>query len=118
MIAQAKSKTLITVCSLNMNQSNVATHAAMYIIAESKEPVIDIFLVQEPWWEKINQEYRTVAFPGWQSMLPKHLIQTTECLRVVAYYKMAANLEVTLCKDTNILTDLDAMILKIKREGD
>src|SRR5260370_40097031 len=104
MSIQAKSKSLITLCSLNMNWSNAATHTAMYIIAESKDPIFDIFLVQEPWWEKINQEYRTVAFPGWQSMLPKHLIQPTEHLRVAAYYRTGATLEVML--QNNILINL------------
>ena len=86
MIEQAKSTTLISVCSLNMNRSNTAMHAAMYIIAQSENPVFDIFLVQEPWWEKINQEYRTVSFSGWQTILPKNPIGTVEQPRVAAYY--------------------------------
>jgi len=78
MIEQAKSTTLISVCSLNVNRSNAATHAAMYIITQSENPVFDIFLVQEPWWEKINQEYRTVSFSGWQTILLKNPIGTVE----------------------------------------
>ncbi len=38
MSEQAKSNTLIMLCCLNVNQSNAATHAAMYIIVESKDP--------------------------------------------------------------------------------
>ncbi len=78
MIEQAKSNTLILICSLNVNQLNTAMHAAMYIINQSEDPIFDIFLVQEPWWEKINQEYRTVLLPGWQTILLKHPIQPTE----------------------------------------
>src|SRR5258708_40323243 len=110
MSEQAKSTTLIMLCSLNVNWSNAATHAAMYIIAESKDPVYDVLLVQEPWWEKINHEYRTVSFPGWQIILPKHPIQTTECPRVAAYQRINANLEVILCND--IISDLDVMALE------
>src|SRR5260221_8898865 len=115
MSEQAKSTTLIMLCSLNVNWSNAATHAAMYIIAESKDPVYDVLLVQEPWWEKINHEYRTVSFPGWQIILPKHPIQTTECPRVAAYQRINANLEITLHND--IISNLDVMALNIKREG-
>src|SRR5260370_20410469 len=99
-----------------MNWSNAATHAAMYIITKSNDPTFDIFLVQEPWWEKINKEYRTVSFPGWQTMLPKCPIKSPEWPRVVVYYKMGSNLEVTL--HNNIMTDLDVMAIKIKREDD
>ena len=88
----------------------------MYIITESKDPVYDILLVQEPWWEKINHKYRTVSFPGWQTILPKCPIQTTEHPRVAAYQRINANLEITLCN--NIISDLDVMALNIKREGD
>ena len=88
----------------------------MYIISKSNNPKFDIFLVQEPWWEKINEEYRMVSFPGWQTMLPKHPIKTSEQPRVVAYYKIGANLEVTLRND--IISDLDIMAIKIKRNGD
>ncbi len=116
MSEQAKLNTLISLCSLNMNWSNAAMHAAMYIIAESKGPVYDVFLVQEPWWEKINHKYRTVSFPGWQTILPKHPIQETECPRVAAYQRISANLEITLCND--IITNLDVMALNTQREGD
>src|SRR5260370_39278056 len=113
---QTQSNSLISVCSLNINCSNTATHAAMYIIAESKEPAFDLFLVQEPWWEKINQEFRMVSFPGWQTILPKCPIQAEERPRVATYYRIGTNVEVTLRND--ILTDLDIMVLKTKREGD
>src|SRR5258708_269275 len=116
MSGQAKSNPIISLCSLNINWSNADMHMAMYIITESTEPVFDIFLVQEPWWEKINQEYHTVSFPGWQTILPKRPIQTTECPRVVTYHKTGANIEITLRND--IVTDLDVMALDIKREGD
>src|SRR6266436_5796985 len=116
MIEQAESISPILLCSLNINQSNAATHAAMYIISKNVEPVFDIFLVQEPWWEKVNQEYRTVAFPGWQTILLRHPILPTECPRVVAYYKLDTNLEITLRNNT--ISDLDVMALNIKREGD
>ena len=116
MIEQAESTSLILLCSLNINRLNAVTHAAMYIISKSTEPVFDIFLVQEPWWEKVNQEYRMVAFPGWQTILPRCPIQMTECPRVVAYYKLDTNLEITLQNDT--ISDLDVMALNIKREGD
>src|SRR5258708_35972 len=115
MIEQAESISPISLCSLNINRLNAATHAAMYIISKNVEPVFDIFLVQEPWWEKVNQEYRTVAFPGWQTILPRCPILPTECPRVVAYYKLDANLEITL--HTDLITDLEGMTLKIKREG-
>src|SRR5258708_5099728 len=115
MIEQAESISPISLCSLNINQSNTATHAAMYIISKNVEPVFDIFLVQEPWWEKVNQEYRTVVFPGWQTILLRHPILSTEHPRVVTYYKLDANLEITLCND--FITDLDVMTLDIKREG-
>src|SRR5260221_753058 len=114
MIEQAESISPISLCSLNINQSNTATHAAMYIISKNVEPVFDIFLVQEPWWEKVNQEYRTVVFPGWQTILPRCPILPTECPRVVAYYKLVANLEITL--HNNFITDLDMMSVNIKRE--
>src|SRR5258708_15659871 len=39
-----------------------------------------------------------------------------ECPRVVAYYKIGANLEITLHND--FITDLDVMALDIKRAGD
>ncbi len=61
-----------------MNQLNAAMHTAMYIIAKSKDPVYDVFLVQEPWWEKINHKYRTVSFPGWQTILPTHKEKETQ----------------------------------------
>ena len=70
MSEQAKSNPIISLCSY-VNWSNAAMHTAMYIITESKEPIFNIFLVQESWWEKINQEYCTVSFPGWQTILPK-----------------------------------------------
>ena len=57
-----------------------------------------------------------VSFPGWQTILPKCPIQAEEHPRVAAYYKTSTNLEVTL--HNNLLTDLDIMVLKIKREGD
>ena len=116
MCNQTQSNTLILICSLNVNHLNTATHAAMYIIAENKLPPFDIFLIQEPWWEKINQEYKTVAFTGWQTILPKCPVQDTERPRVAAYYRLGANLEVTLQND--ILTDLDIMVLEAKRERD
>ena len=50
--------------------------------------MFNIFLVQEPWWEKINQEHRTVSFPGWQTILPKWPIWQSEWPRVAAYFKI------------------------------
>ncbi len=118
MSIQAKQNSLISICSLNVNHSNAATHAAMYIIAESKEPSFDLFLVQvqEPWWEKINEEYRTVSFSGWQTILLKWPILAAERPRVVAYYKTGTNLEITLHND--IIMDLDIMAIEIKRDSD
>ncbi len=116
MSGQAKSNSLILLCSLNVNWSNAATHTAMYIIAESKDPVFNIFLVQEPWWEKINQENRTISFPGWQTVLPKQPIWQSERPRVAAYFKIGANIDVTLRND--LMTNLDVMALNIKWEND
>src|SRR5260370_7974832 len=73
----------------NVNRSNTATHVAMYIITESKEPAFDLFLVQEPWWEKINQEFRMVSFPGCKTILPNHPIQTEESPTIPTYYSIA-----------------------------
>ena len=88
MYNHTQSNSLISICSLNVNHSNTATHAAMYIIVENKLPPFGIFLVQEPQWEKISQEYKTVAFTGWQTILPKHPVQDTERPRVAAYYRL------------------------------
>jgi len=43
----------------------------MNAIAESKNPKFDIFLVQEPWWERIHTSQVTVSFMGWQVTLLK-----------------------------------------------
>src|SRR5260370_31091783 len=104
MYNHTQSNSLILICSLNVNCSNTATHTAMYIIVENKLTPFDIFLVQEPWWEKVNQEYKMAAFMGWQTILLKHPVQEMERPRVAAYYRLGANLEELLWN--NILMDL------------
>ncbi len=74
----AKSNTSLAICSLNVNRSNAATHAAMNAIAKSQNPPFDILLVQEPWWEKIHTSYGTVSFMGWQVILPKRPLRERE----------------------------------------
>ena len=103
------------VCSLNANRSNTAMQAAMHTISNSVNPTFKLLLVQEPWWEKITNSYGTVSFPGWQTILPKRPLAEHERPRVVAYYKTGTRVEITLRND--IITDLDTMVLEIKREG-
>src|SRR5258708_4667793 len=111
-----KSNTSLTICSLNVNRSNAATHAAMNAIAESQNPPFDILLlVQEPWWEKIHTSYGMVSFMGWQVILPKRPLGERERPQVAAYHRQGANIEIML--RNNIITDLDIMILDARRES-
>ncbi|SRR5258708_39160609 len=75
-----------------------------------------LLLIQEPWWEKLHNGQATVSFPGWQVILLKSQITENERPCVTAYYRQGVNLEVTL--RTDILSDLDIMILETKRTGD
>ena len=93
---QAKSYNYLKVCSLNANRSNAAMHAAMHSITDNQSPTFDLFLVQEPWWEKINQTHTTVSFPGWQAILPKCPLRNDERPRVAAYFRQDAQLDITV----------------------
>ena len=53
--------------------------------------------------------------PGWQIILPKRPLKEEERQQVAAYYKLGTHSEVTL--RSNIITNLDTMVLEIKREG-
>ena len=87
----------------------------MNTITESQDPIFDIFLVQEPWWEKIHSTHRMVAFKGWQITLPKCPLGEKEPLHIVAYHRQGTNIDITLRND--ITSDPDIMILDAKREG-
>src|SRR5258705_487758 len=108
-------KLAIRVCSLNVNHSNAATHAAMHYISSQKEPPFDIILIQEPWWQEINSTFTTVSLAGWQVTLPKPTIPQDEQPRTTTYHRLRVGINLTL--RTNIAQDLDYMILNIKREG-
>src|SRR6266446_3275216 len=95
----AKLHTSLTICSLNVNRSNAATHAAMNAIAESKNPKFNIFLVQELWWEKIHTTHGMVSFMGWQVTLPKRPMGEMERPRVAAYHRQGTNVDITLRND-------------------
>ena len=112
---QAKSYNYLKVCSLNANRSNAAMHAAMHSITDSQSPAFNLFLVQEPWWEKINQTHATVSFPGWQAILLKRPLRNDERPRVAAYFRQDAQLDITLRSD--VISDPDVMILEIRKEG-
>src|SRR5258708_596545 len=116
MYNQTQTYTGISVCNLKVNRSNAATHAAMHTIREKSDPAFDLLLIQEPWWEKLHNGQATVSFPGWQVILPKSQITENEQPHVTTYYRQGAQLEVTL--RTDILSDLDIMILEIKRTSD
>ncbi len=116
MNSQTHTHTTILVCSLNVNRSNAVTHAAMHTIGEKTTPAPDLLLIQEPWWEKLNNEHATISFPGWQAILPKSHITKNKCPHITAYHRQSVHLEVTL--RTDILLDLDTMILEVKRTGD
>src|SRR5258707_12877369 len=107
-------KSAIRVCSLNVNHSNTATHAAMHYISTHKDPPFDIILIQEPWWQEINSAFTMVSLMGWQLTLPKLNIQREECPRTVAYHKLGTGINLML--RTDITQDLDFMILNIGRE--
>src|SRR5258708_19693366 len=81
-----KSHTSLTICSLNVNRSNAVTHAAMNAIAESKNPKFDIFLVQEPWWEKIHTTHGMVSFMALQLTLPNSPMAQTPSPQVTPYH--------------------------------
>ncbi len=87
----------------------------MNAIAKSKNPKFDIFLVQEPWWERIHTSQATVSFMGWQVTLPKRPLGEMERPQVTAYHRQGANLEITL--RNNIISDPDVMVLDARREG-
>ncbi len=74
MYNQTQSSIEVSVCSLNMNRSNAATHMAMHTIGEKSDPAYDLLLIQEPWWEKLHNGQATISFPGWQVILPKSQI--------------------------------------------
>ena len=90
-------------------------HTAMYHITEKQDPTLDLFLIQEPWWERVNNTYATTTFPGWQMILPKRPLRDDERPRVAAFYRLGTPLEITLRND--LITDTDVMVLDVKREG-
>ncbi len=112
---KTKMNGMLSVYSLNINHSNAATHVAMHMISRQKNPKIDLLLIQEPWWEKVNENRTTVSFKGWQPILPKLPIKETERPRVAAYYQLGAGIKATL--RTDIATDLNFMTLDMKRAG-
>src|SRR6266581_2870945 len=105
----------LMVCSLNINCSNAATQAVMHNISKHRKPAIDILLIQEPWWHKVNNSYISVALKGWQTVLLKQPIAEGDRPRTIAYFRQNANIEPML--RNNIASDLDFMILNIKRNG-
>src|SRR6266705_6365271 len=111
---QIKLTSTLSICSLNINRSNSTTQAAMQAVASRKKPAFNILLVQEPWWEKINNSYISVAFRGWQAVLPKLPITEGERPRVMAYYRLNAQVELALRND--LASDLDYMILDVQRK--
>ncbi len=85
-------------------------HALAQNIAMSEQPFI-VLLIQELWWNGII----TTSFRGWQVILPAPMVRENEHLRVTAYNQLGAGIDITLRSD--ISTNLDFMILDIKREG-
>ena len=105
-----KIQAALHVCSVNINRSTNAMHALTHNIANAKRH-FDLVLIQEPWWNGSI----TTSFQGWQVILPTPTINDHERPRVVAYYRLQAEIEVTL--RTDIGNDLDYMILDIKRNN-
>ena len=58
----------------------------------TSEQTLDVLLIQEPWWNGSI----TTSFQGWQVILPTPMILENECLRVTAYYRLQAGIEITL----------------------
>ncbi len=115
MNAHLTQKLALRVCSLNVNHSNVATHAAMHHILTQKDPPFDIILVQEPWWGEINSSHTTVSLARWQVTLPKLTIAQNECPRMVSYHRLGMGINLML--RTDIAQGLDYMIMNIGRDG-
>ncbi len=115
MSAHLTQKSAIRVCSLNVNHSNAATHAAMHHITTQKDLPYDIILIQEPWWGEVNSTFTTVSLVGWQLTLPKLIIPQNEQPRMVAYHRIGMGINLIL--RTDIAQDPDYMIMNIKREG-
>src|SRR5258708_3120366 len=107
-------KSAIRVCSLNVNHSNAAAHAAMHHITTQKDLPYDIILIQEPWWGEVNSTFTTVSLVGWQLTLPKLIIPQNEQPRMVAYHRIGMGINLIL--RTDIAQDPDYMIMNIKRE--
>ncbi len=108
-------KLAIRVCSINVNHSNAATHAAMHHVLTQKDPPFDIILIQEPWWEEVNSSHTTVSLAGWQITLPKLTISQNECPRTITYHRLGTGINLMLRMD--IAQDLDYMIMNVGREG-
>src|SRR5260370_15690839 len=106
---QDKISSILYICSININRSTNAMHALTHNLATSKQ-TFDILLIQELWWNGSI----TTSFQGWQVILPTPMILEHEHPRVIAYYQLQAGIEITLC--TDISTDLDFMLLDIRRE--
>jgi len=87
----------------------------MHNISKRKNPQIDILLIQEPWWHKVNNTHIPVAFKGWQTILPKQPITEGDRPRTMAYFWQNANIGLILRND--LASDLDYMILDVKRNG-
>src|SRR5260370_42121746 len=107
---RAKLDSTLSICCININCSTNAMHALAHNIATSNQ-TFDILLVQEPWWNGSI----TTSIQGWQVILPSPTIKEQDCLRVVAYYRLQAGIEITL--RTDISSDLDYMILDARCEG-
>src|SRR6266581_548369 len=105
----------LMVCSLNINRSNAATQATMHNISKHKNPAIDILLIQEPWWHKVNNSYISVTLKGWQTVLPKQPIAEGDRPRTITYFWQGTNIELTLRND--LASDLDYMVLDVRRNG-
>ena len=90
---QAKSYNYIKACSLNTNRSNAAMHA----IVDIQNPAFDLLLVQEPWWDRLDQAYRTTSFPGWQTILPILPLRNNERPCIAAYFRKEGSNKTPTC---------------------
>src|SRR5260370_9448491 len=87
MIPHPNQTTAIRVCSLNVNHSNAATHAAMHVMSTQTNPPFNILLIQDPWCCKANSTFQMFSFAGWKLTLPKSTIQQNERPRTTPYHK-------------------------------
>ncbi len=90
-------------------------HAAMHNLTSCNDNPFDVVLIQEPWWQEINSTFTTVSLAGWQLTLLKLNIDRNKCPRTVAYHRLGMGTDMML--RTDIMQDLDFMIMTIGREG-